>query len=117
MPLTWSRINAGYPANQWQEWPTSFIHFPLAGSTAIGYFNPAADAFRLRDALVPGPANYAFRRPARDQVPLVGRWAGRGGDNNPRTGWFHLRNSLTASYMFRFGPKHMIPLAGNWDGQ
>jgi surface antigen len=119
----WTRINAGYPADQWQEWPTSFIHFPLARSTAVGYFNPAADAFALRDALFPGPANYAFRRAARDPIPLAGNWAGRSdevGYYSPATGLFSLSTSLGAGparYKFTFGPPGMIPLAGNWDGR
>jgi hypothetical protein len=93
----WTRINAGYPADQWQEWPTSFIHFPRARSTTVGYFDPVADAFRLRDSLFSGPANYAFQPPARGLVPLVGRWAGGSdvmGYYRPATGLFSLTTSL-----------------------
>jgi hypothetical protein len=25
----WTRINAGFPASDWQEWPSHFLHFRL----------------------------------------------------------------------------------------
>lgn len=53
--------------------------------------------------------------------PLVGRWTGGRADEvgfyNPGTGWFHLRDHLSAgpaSEEFRFGPRNMVPLAGDW---
>src|SRR6202042_2606906 len=32
----WTRIDAGFPASQWQEWPDHFIHFAAAGTAAPG---------------------------------------------------------------------------------
>jgi surface antigen len=50
----WTRIDAGFPATEWQEWPDNFIHFPrngLAGRPGSRYrfgppgMNPQAGAW------------------------------------------------------------------------
>jgi surface antigen len=33
----WTRINAGFPANSWQPWPSHFIHFAGAGPAPASY--------------------------------------------------------------------------------
>lgn len=119
----WTKINAGHPASQWQEWPSTFVHFPIARRAAVGYFNSARHLFRLRDSLSAGPANFAFAFGRRRVTPLTGNWTGGRtegvGYYNPKNATFYLRDSLSAgkpSYVITFGPRHMIPLAGNWDG-
>jgi surface antigen len=125
----WTRINAGFPATAWQEWPDHFIHFPVragvqpAGGT-VGYYNPRSRSYRLQAAPGATFAAIRFRRGEPGAIPLVGDWAGRGTDGtgyyNPRTGWFHLRNRLSAgpsTRAFPFGAPGMVPLAGNWDGR
>ncbi|HEY1640924.1 MAG TPA: CHAP domain-containing protein [Streptosporangiaceae bacterium] len=120
----WTRINAGFPASSWQEWPDHFIHFQGRAGAAAGYFNPRTATFRLQ--AVPGQQAGAtrFRRGAPGAVPLIGDWDGTGTDGtgtyDPATGWFHLRDSPSggpSSKAFRFGPRGMVPLAGNWDGR
>jgi surface antigen len=119
----WTRINAGFPADDWQEWPSHFIHFPIKGTASVGYYNPRLGSFSLRDSLTAGPANFRFRLGRPDMVPLVGNWIGSrpgAGYYDPGTGWFHLRNALSAGHArigFRFGPPGMVPLVGNWDGR
>jgi surface antigen len=125
----WTRINAGFPATGWQEWPDHFIHFPVrAGAqpegATVGYYNPRSQSYRLQAAPGATFAAIRFRRGAPGAIPLVGDWGGRGTDGtgyyNPRTGWFHLRNRLSAgpsTRAFPFGPPGMVPLAGNWDGR
>jgi surface antigen len=121
----WTRINAGFPAADWQEWPSHFIHFaPAAGGGAtVGLYNPQAASYRLQTSLTGASPAITFRRGAPGEVPLAGDWAGRGSDGtgyyNPRTGWFHLRDQAgpgPSSRSFAFGPPGMVPLAGNWDG-
>ncbi|MGH3400165.1 MAG: CHAP domain-containing protein [Streptosporangiaceae bacterium] len=63
----WTRINAGFPAGDWQEWPDHFIHFAgrrVTGSahTAAGYYDPLDD-----DLGPPGT------------VSLARNWTGRPG--------------------------------------
>lgn len=120
----WTRINSGYPPDQWQEWPSSFIHFPIARRAAAGYFNARSDAFRLRDSLSSGPVNFAFSFGGNGVIPLTGDWTGSGSDGvgsyNPRSGSFRLRAGLQggrATYRFTYGPAGMIPLAGDWTGR
>jgi surface antigen len=118
----WTRINAGFPADEWQEWPSNFIHFPIKGAGSVGYYNPMHGAFALRESLSAGPANFDFRLGGPDMDPLVGTWAGSGpgvGYYDPGTGWFYLRDALSgghASDGFSFGPPGMTPLVGDWDG-
>ncbi|HUZ22989.1 MAG TPA: CHAP domain-containing protein [Streptosporangiaceae bacterium] len=123
----WTRINAGFPAADWQEWPDHFIHFQRSGArtgATVGYYNPRSGSYHLQAAPGATSAAIRFRRGGPGAIPLVGDWAGRGADGtgyyNPRTGWFHLRNQLSAgpsSRAFAFGPPGMVPLAGNWDGR
>jgi surface antigen len=119
----WTRINAGHSSDQWQEWPSSFIHFPLAARHAgVGYFSPASHSFRLRGSLSSGPASLAFSFGGSGVIPLTGRWTARGygaGYYSPGSGTFHLRAGLRggkASDNFSYGPAGMIPLAGDWTG-
>jgi surface antigen len=122
----WTRINAGFPRNLWQEWPDNFIHFRIARiarGADVGYFNRRSHSFRLRDALSAGPASDAYALGSRGVIPLAGDWDGAGRDGtgyyDPKNGTFHLRNSLSggkARRNFAFGPPGMIPLAGDWDG-
>jgi surface antigen len=37
----WIRINAVSSMNQWQQWPSNFIHFPTGKRTSDGRVNPA----------------------------------------------------------------------------
>jgi surface antigen len=119
----WTRINAGFSADEWEEWPDNFIHFPIKGYAAVGYYNSQRGSFDLRDSLSGGTANFSFRLGPPGMVPVVGNWTGRAagaGYYNPRTGWFHLRDALARgrpAAAFRFGPPGMIPLTGNWDGR
>jgi surface antigen len=115
----WTRINAGFPASTWQEWPDHFIHFAAAGA-GVGYYNSRSSTFHLRSM----PGLRAFRRGTPGAVPLIGDWDGSGADGtgtyDPATAWFHLRDQPGAgrsTKAFRFGPPGMIPLAGNWDGR
>jgi surface antigen len=121
----WTRINAGFPARDWQEWPDQFIHFVRpAGTEGVGYYNRRTGQYRLRAALDAGHATIRFRLGGDGSLPLVGNWTGRGGvapgSYNPRTGTFHLGTRLGAGHVlrfFRFGPAGMIPLVGNWTGR
>lgn len=117
----WTRINAGFPASDWQEWPEHFIHFRVQPTTTAGYYNPRTTTFRLQDAA--GTGAVSFRRGEPGAIPLAADWAGRGTDGtgyyDPRNAWFHLRNRPSggpSTHAFPFGPPGMIPLAGDWDG-
>jgi surface antigen len=119
----WTRIRAGFPASQWQEWPSSFIHFPAAGHAAVGYYSPASHSFSLRESLSSGPASYTFTFGRAGVIPLVGEWT-RGtvgaGYYDPQDASFHLRGSLSdgrATATFSYGPPGMIPLVGDWAGR
>jgi surface antigen len=132
----WTKIRAHYPADEWQEWPSNFIHFRIPRRADIGYFNARTGLASLRFSQTPGPAN-AKRRISRGVpggrspgqtlrggiIPLVGDWRGTGRDNlgyyNPRYGTFHLfgvSRSRHPNRVFKFGPAHMIPLVGDWTG-
>jgi surface antigen len=120
----WTRINAGFPAADWQEWPDHFIHFQGRAGATVGYYNPRAGSYHLQARPGATSAAIRFRRGEPGVIPLVGDWAGRGADGtgyyNPVTAWFHLRNRLSAgpsTRAFAFGPPGMVPLAGNWDGR
>jgi surface antigen len=121
----WTRISAGFPARDWQEWPDQFIHFVRPVRTeGVGYYNRRTGQYRLRGALGSGRATIRFRLGGAGSLPLVGNWTGRGGvapgSYNPRTGTFHLGIRLgsgQAFRFFRFGPSGMIPLVGNWTGR
>jgi surface antigen len=120
----WTRINAGYPADSWEEWPSHFIHFRIRTRDTVGYYDRRHGTFALRDSLSFGPAAVTFRLGPRGMVPLAGDWTGNGRDSvgyyNPRNGSFHLRTTAgrrAASYSFTFGPPGMIPIAGNWTGR
>ena len=117
----WTRINAGFTATQWQEWPDNFIHFPVRNRGAVGYFDPRTGSFRVRTSSDPGPASFGYSVAVRGVVPLTGDWSGADQDGigyyNPRYAWFHLRDTSGAgrsNYSFRFGPRNMIPIVGNW---
>jgi surface antigen len=122
----WTRINAGFPSADWQEWPSHFIHFAGAASAAgatVGLYDPQAASYRLQTSLSGASPAITFRRGTPGVIPLAGDWSGQGSDGtgyyDPRNGWFHLRDTAGAgpsSRAFRFGPPGMVPLSGNWDG-
>jgi surface antigen len=120
----WTRINAGYAADRWQEWPDHFIHFRVPATAAVGYYDPSSGSWRLQTTLGQAAPLIAFGQAARGVIPLTGDWTGRGsagaGYYNPRTAWFHVRDWAgrgADSASFTFGPPGMIPLVGNWDGR
>ena len=118
----WTLIKAHRPANQWQPWPSHFIHFPIPRRTALGYFNPRSASFGLRYSLTAGPAGSTGHLGFRGVVPLVGNWRGGRTDGtgyyDPRYATFHLMRAGAhgRNIKARFGPKHMIPLVGDWKG-
>jgi surface antigen len=119
----WTRIYAGHPADQWQEWPSNFIHFKVGRHVAVGYFDPPRHLFRLRDSISSGPVRFARAYGRRGVIPLTGDWTGHGrtgiGFYDPKNGTFHLRawpQGGRYKYDFRYGPPGMIPLTGDWAG-
>ena len=72
----WTLIKAHRPANEWQPWPSHFIHFPIPRRTALGYFNPRSARFGLRYSLTAGPAGRTGHLGFPGVVPLVGDWRG-----------------------------------------
>jgi surface antigen len=121
----WTKIKAHYPANEWQEWPSNFIHFRIPRRADIGYFNPHSGKVSMRDSQTAGPANARPRigRGHRARlVPLDGVWRRGGrarlGYYNPRYGTFRLLGAgrRHGSRVFRFGPPHMLPIVGDWTG-
>ena len=118
----WTRINAGFPADSWQSWPSHFIHFAIKGYASVGYYSARTGSVAIRDSLTAGPASVKFRLSRPGMIPLAGNWTGRGtagGYYNPANGTFHLRTGLDSGRyrpVFTFGPPGMIPLAGDWTG-
>jgi surface antigen len=43
----WTRINAGFPADKWQEWPDNFIHFPIRRRAFTAYHDAPLAGNRL----------------------------------------------------------------------
>jgi surface antigen len=125
----WTRISAGFPASQWQEWPDHFIHFAgtgagTAATAAVGYYDAKDGSYRLEGALGQGAPASTVHRAGPGAIPLAGDWTGRGTDSigwyDPRTARFRLRDQVTGgppARSFRFGPPGMVPLAGDWDGR
>jgi surface antigen len=120
----WTRINAGFPSANWQEWPSHFIHFTGAAGATVGLYNPQAASYLLQTSPSSASRAITFRRGTPGAIPLAGDWDGQGSDGtgyySPRTGWFHLRDEAGAgpsSEAFAFGPPGMVPLSGNWDGR
>jgi surface antigen len=119
----WTRINAGYPADTWQSWPSHFIHFPIKGSASVGYYNARTGTVEVRETLGPAASSLTFKVARPGLVPLAGDWPGApagGGYYDPRTAAFHLRSALAGGKPrapFRFGPPGMIPLVGDWTGK
>jgi surface antigen len=119
----WTLIRRGHPSDQWQEWPSSFIHFPIPRRADVGYYTARSHSFGLRYSLTSGPVNSTRRLGPGGVVPLDGDWSGRGtasfGYYDPKNGMFHLfgvRRSAHPNSAFIFGPPHMIPLTGDWTG-
>jgi surface antigen len=119
----WTKIKAHYPANEWMEWPSFFIHFRMPRRADIGYYNPGTGYASLRYSQTSGPANARPKIGRGSMIPLVGRWRRHRADTigfyNPRYGVFHLLGAGTGRHpnlTFKFGPRHMIPLVGDWTG-
>jgi surface antigen len=119
----WTKIKAHYPADEWQEWPSNFIHFHIPRRADVGYYNPRTGVASLRYSQTNGPANARPRIGRGSVVPLVGDWRGHGVDRigfyNPKYGTFHLlgvANGRRRNTTFKFGPPHMVPLVGDWTG-
>lgn len=118
----WTRIKVHYPADEWQEWPSYFIHFRIPRRADVGYYNPHTGVASLRYSQTSGPANSKPRIGRGSVVPLVGNWRGRGerlGFYNPKFGTFHLFKAGTGRHqnkVFKFGPAHMVPIIGDWTG-
>jgi surface antigen len=126
----WTRINAGAPASQWQEWPSHFIHFagtspapPAPAGTSVGYYDPQDSSYRLAAALGQDATAITVHHAWAGAVPLAGDWTGAGTDSIgwyiPAAGKFYVRDKITggpAARSFTFGPPHMVPLAGDWTG-
>jgi surface antigen len=128
----WTKISAGAPASQWQEWPDHFIHFagrggqapPVGTGTSVGYYDPQDSSYRLAPALGQDATAITVHRAWAGAIPLAGDWTGAGTDSIGwyirRTGRFYLRDKIRggpAARSFTFGPPGMVPLAGNWDGK
>jgi len=119
----WTLIKAHYPADEWQEWPSSFIHFRIPARAGIGYFDPRTGGYALRDSLTAGPASRTGRLWLKGAVPLSGDWLGTGTDSlgfySPRYGIFHLlgaRRAANPDVEITVGPPRMVPLVGDWYG-
>lgn len=118
----WTKIKAHYPANEWQEWPSYFIHFRIPRRADVGYYNPHTGLANLRYSQTSGPANSKPRIGRGSVIPLVGNWRGKGdrlGFYNPKFGTFHLFKAGTGRHqnkVFKFGPAHMVPIVGDWTG-
>ena len=59
----WTLIKAHRPANEWQPWPSHFIHFRIPSRTNVGYFNPRSAT--LRTALLADDGASRPHRPPR----------------------------------------------------
>jgi surface antigen len=119
----WTRIKAGYGPDQWQEWPSYFIHFPIPRRADVGYFDPKADSYSVRYSQTAGPVNRTARLGVSGAVPFSGQWhrdAGSGaGYYSPKYGMFHLLGAGPARHpnvSVTFGPPGMVPLIGDWRG-
>ncbi len=120
----WTKIKAHYPANEWQEWPTYFIHFRMPRHSSIGYFSRRSGRASVRYSLTSGPASATVHVGRGKLIPLSGDWRGNGVDHlgyyNPRNGTFHLFDASKTGHrnrVFKFGPAHMVPLVGDWTGR
>jgi surface antigen len=133
----WTRINAGAPASQWQEWPSHFIHFagtggaggtgggqPPSTGTSVGYYDPQDSSYRLQASLGQAAAAITVRHGWAGAIPLAGDWTAAGTDSIgwyvPARGRFFLRDQISGgppARSFDLGPPGMVPLAGNWDGR
>jgi surface antigen len=119
----WTLIRAGHPADEWQPWPSWFIHFRIPRHADIAYYSSRSREIGLRDSLTSGPANSITHLGLPGIMPLVGDWSGSGRDStgyyNPKYGTFRLlgvRRTGRRNVDFAFGPPGMIPLVGDWKG-
>jgi surface antigen len=118
----WTKIKAHHPADEWQEWPSYFIHFRMPRRADVGYYNPRTGRVSLRFSQTSGPVSARRREGRSRKILLVGDWRGKGVDRfgfyNPRYGTFRLFKAGRhgRGKEFRFGPPHMIPLVGDWTG-
>jgi surface antigen len=119
----WTLIRAGHPADEWQPWPSWFIHFRIPRHADIAYYSARTRVIGLRDSLTSGPVNSTAHLGLPGVIPLVGDWSGSGRDStgyyNPKYGTFRLfgvRRTGQRNVNFAFGPPGMIPLVGDWKG-
>ena len=117
----WTKIKAHYPSDEWQEWPTYFIHFRGSPRTDVGYYSRKTGRASFRYSLTSGPVNGHVHVGRGKLIPLSGDWRGNGVDHlgyySPRNGTFHLFGVVGhRSRVFKFGPAHMVPLVGDWTG-
>ncbi len=119
----WTKIKAHYPADEWQEWPSHFIHFRIPRRASVGFYDPRSGYASLRYAQTSGPVSASPMIGRGSVIPLVGDWRGQGADRvgfyNPRYGTFHLLGAGTGRHRnltFTFGPPGMVPLVGDWTG-
>ena len=96
------------------------------GLDTIGVFDPATNAYFLKNSLAGGNADITivFGVGGQGAIPVAGDWDGDGVDTIgfyiPSTKTFFLRNSNTnggADLTFVFGSSALSkPIAGDWDG-
>jgi surface antigen len=118
----WTMIRAHQTSDDWQTWPSHFIHFRIPRRADVGYYNRRTGKVSERFSQTSGPVN-AKPRIGRGKIPVAGDWRGNGQDRlgyyNPRYGTFRLFGAGRGRHStktFKFGPAHMIPLVGDWTG-
>ncbi len=119
----WTLIKNHYPADEWQEWPSSFIHFPIPRRADVGFYNRKTGHFAERYSQSAGPANRSGTLGASGAVPLAGQWLSSGDDGTgyytPKYSMFHLLGAGTSKHpnvTIKFGTPGVVPLVGNWLG-
>jgi surface antigen len=119
----WVKIKAHQSSDEWQEWPSNFIHFRIPRRADFGYYSAKSGNVRLRYSQTSGPSNGKTHLGRGRLVPLAGDWRGGGIDRlgyyNPKYGTFHLfgvSRHGKPNRTFKFGPAHMVPLVGDWTG-
>ena len=120
----WTLIKAHRPADEWQTWPSHFIHFRIPRRADVGYFNPRPAQFAVRYSQTAGRRT----APATLGIPRRRcRWSATGAAGADDTGYYnpqvrHVPPDRragahgTGAIKATFGPAHMIPLVGDWTG-